>query len=163
MFIITKPTAISGVCIIGEGSSAKEAWEDAYGPKPWAAHSKKSARNADLSEVTRQELHIRKMLQRTHGIKMMPLNTGLHLAQKTVSKPKDTEADCPPTTRSPVVIKILDDEIELHQTIKGDELKYWIDGYTKYLCASDCRNLAQTMTDAAILLESKKLSCDNCE
>lgn len=57
---------------------------------------------------------------------------------------------------SAVVIKILDGEIELHQTIRGDELKYWIDGSKGYLCASDCRELAKTMTDAALLLENNQ-------
>jgi hypothetical protein len=80
-----------------------------------------------------------------------------------MSKPKAAEGDCPPTNCSPVVIKILDDGIELHQTIKGDELKYWVNGSKGYLDANDCRDLAQTMIEAAILLENAKGHSDRKE
>lgn len=55
--------------------------------------------------------------------------------------------------RKTAVIKILGDEIELHQTIKGDEFKYWLDGSKGYLDANDCRDLAKTMIEAARLLD----------
>lgn len=55
-FAITKPSAISGTCILGTGSTKAAAWEDAYGPKPWSSFAKKSARTADCIEVTEDEL-----------------------------------------------------------------------------------------------------------
>ena len=55
-FAITKPSAISGTCILGEGTTQAAAWEDAYGPKPWSPFAKKSARTADCVEVTEDEL-----------------------------------------------------------------------------------------------------------
>ena len=55
-FAITKPSAISGTCILGEGTTKAAAWEDAYGPKPWCPFAKKSARTADCVEVTEDEL-----------------------------------------------------------------------------------------------------------
>lgn len=35
-----------GNCVLGRGNTEKEAWEDAYGPKPWSSYVKKSARKA---------------------------------------------------------------------------------------------------------------------
>lgn len=55
-FVITKPSAISGTCILGTGSTKSAAWEDAYGPKPWCPFAKKSAKGADCIEVTEDEL-----------------------------------------------------------------------------------------------------------
>ena len=56
MFAITKPSAISGTCVLGQGETKKAAWEDAYGPKPWSSFNQKSARGADCIEVTEDEL-----------------------------------------------------------------------------------------------------------
>jgi hypothetical protein len=55
-FAITKPSAISGTCILGTGSTKSAAWEDAYGPKPWSSFAKKSASTANCIEVTEDEL-----------------------------------------------------------------------------------------------------------
>ncbi len=40
------------LCILGQGQTQADAMADAYGPKPWP----KSARNADCSEMTSDEL-----------------------------------------------------------------------------------------------------------
>jgi len=56
MFAILKQSGISGTCVLGQGETAKEAWEDAYGPKPWTPYQKKSAKGADCVEVTQEEL-----------------------------------------------------------------------------------------------------------
>lgn len=56
MFAITKPSGISGTCVLGQGETAKEAWEDAYGPKPWTSYQKMSAKGADCVELTQREL-----------------------------------------------------------------------------------------------------------
>ena len=58
MFIIEKPSAISfRNCLLGQGETEKEAWEDAYGPKPWSPYVKKSAKGAWSREVTEEELY----------------------------------------------------------------------------------------------------------
>jgi hypothetical protein len=44
--IKTESGVHSGTCNIGDGATEKEAWEDAYGPKPWSDFSKKSAKKA---------------------------------------------------------------------------------------------------------------------
>ena len=61
MFIITKPSAINPLrnCIIGEGETKAEAWESAYGPKPWSKFCKQSAREAVCEQVTTDEYHER--------------------------------------------------------------------------------------------------------
>ena len=56
MFAITKPSAISGTCVLGQGNTKAEALEDAFGPKPWTAYTKQSAKSADVVEVTEDEL-----------------------------------------------------------------------------------------------------------
>lgn len=55
-FIIETPSARSGNCLLGSGDTEKEAWEDAYGPKPWTSYVKKCARGAWSREVTPEEL-----------------------------------------------------------------------------------------------------------
>jgi len=56
MFIIEAPSAISGNCLLGQGKTEKAAWEDAYGPKPWTAYTKRCAKQAWCREVTEDEL-----------------------------------------------------------------------------------------------------------
>lgn len=56
MFAITKPSAISGTCVLGQGATENEAWTDAYGPKPWSDFNKRSAKGANCVEVTEDEL-----------------------------------------------------------------------------------------------------------
>jgi hypothetical protein len=58
MFAITKPSAISGTCVIGQGSTKAEAWGDAYGPKPWTwAGTGSTHKDAICVEVTEDELN----------------------------------------------------------------------------------------------------------
>jgi hypothetical protein len=57
VFIIESQSGMSHrMCLLGEGATEKAAWEDAYGPKPWTAYVKKSAKNAQCREVTEDEL-----------------------------------------------------------------------------------------------------------
>lgn len=46
-----------GNCLIGSGKTEKEAWLDAYGPKPWTPYVKQCAKNAWVREVTAAELY----------------------------------------------------------------------------------------------------------
>ena len=55
-FAILKPSAISGTCVLGEGATKEAAYADAFGPKPWSAFTKKSAKDADCFETTEDEL-----------------------------------------------------------------------------------------------------------
>lgn len=55
-FVILKPSAISGLCVLGEGATVAAAWTDAYGPKPWPPYTKKSAKGAWAKEVDETEL-----------------------------------------------------------------------------------------------------------
>lgn len=59
MFIITKQSGVNPFrdCIIGSGETKKDAWEDAYGPKPWSKWNRQSARDADCREVSEEEYH----------------------------------------------------------------------------------------------------------
>jgi hypothetical protein len=51
-YVIETPSgARHGNCLLGHGSTEKEAWEDAYGPKPWSDYVKKCARNAWVREL----------------------------------------------------------------------------------------------------------------
>jgi len=54
--IIESPSAISGDCLLGEGKSEREAWEDAFGPKPWTSFTKNCARRAWCRKVDDAEL-----------------------------------------------------------------------------------------------------------
>jgi hypothetical protein len=57
IYVVVKPSAFeSRDCVLGQGDSPKEAWEDAYGPKPWSVYVKKSAKGAWVRRVTRDEL-----------------------------------------------------------------------------------------------------------
>lgn len=56
VFAIVSPSAISGLCVLGEGSTKSAAWEDAYGPKPWGEFAKRSAKKAWAVEITHDEL-----------------------------------------------------------------------------------------------------------
>jgi hypothetical protein len=55
-FVITKPSGISGVCVLGTGPTKAAALTDAYGPKPWSDYTKKSAKSADIVELTEDEI-----------------------------------------------------------------------------------------------------------
>jgi len=57
MFIIEKPSAVYYLnnCVLGQGKTEKEAWEDAYGPKPWSTYTKKSARGAWAKQVNEED------------------------------------------------------------------------------------------------------------
>lgn len=55
-FAVTLPSAISGTCVLGSGPTKDAALTDAYGPKPWSPWTKKSAKSADVIEVTEDEL-----------------------------------------------------------------------------------------------------------
>lgn len=59
MFIITKQSGVSAFrkCIIGEGETKAQAWESAYGPKPWSKWNRQSARDADCEEVSEEEYY----------------------------------------------------------------------------------------------------------
>ncbi len=56
IYIIETESAISGYCLIGEGATEKDAWYDAYGPKPWSAYIKSCAKDAILRQVTQDEV-----------------------------------------------------------------------------------------------------------
>ena len=46
-FIIESASGVhSGNCVLGGGATKKEAWEDAFGPKPWGPFARKSAKKA---------------------------------------------------------------------------------------------------------------------
>lgn len=58
-FVILTPSALGfgrRPCFLGEGSSEKEAWLDALGPKPWTSWTKKVKRNAWCEEVSEDQL-----------------------------------------------------------------------------------------------------------
>jgi len=44
-----------GNCILGEGKNEMEAWEDAFGPKPWTPYIIKCAKKAWCREVINSE------------------------------------------------------------------------------------------------------------
>ena len=51
-FIIeAKSGAHFGNCTLGEGKTEREAWEDAYGPKPWPSGVKKMSKVAWSRQV----------------------------------------------------------------------------------------------------------------
>jgi len=50
-YIVQAESGISGTCNLGDGETAKAAWEDAFGPKPWTDYQKKSAKKAWITEV----------------------------------------------------------------------------------------------------------------
>jgi hypothetical protein len=53
IWVVTMPSAYRfRNCLLGHGETKTEAMSDAFGPKPWP----KSARNADCSEMTFDEL-----------------------------------------------------------------------------------------------------------
>ena len=53
MYVIETPSgAHYGNCTIGSGETEKEAWLDAYGPKPWTPYVKKCAKGAWAREVS---------------------------------------------------------------------------------------------------------------
>lgn len=56
MFIIKKVSGISGTCTLGEGATKAQAWEDAFGPKPWTPYVKRSAKDAWVEEVKEEEV-----------------------------------------------------------------------------------------------------------
>jgi len=55
-FIIETPSARSGNCLLGEGTSEAAAWADAFGPKPWGPSARRSARASWCREVDSEEL-----------------------------------------------------------------------------------------------------------
>ena len=57
VFIVEKESGVNiwRMCILGSGPSAKAALEDAYGPKPWSAYTKKSAKSAIVREISVDE------------------------------------------------------------------------------------------------------------
>ncbi len=54
VWIVLTPSAYRfGVdCYLGRGASKPEALENAFGPKPWSAFQKSSAKRADCYQVT---------------------------------------------------------------------------------------------------------------
>jgi hypothetical protein len=50
-YVIKAVSGISGTCNLGDGPSEKEAWLDAFGPKPWSDWQKKSAKRAWCEKV----------------------------------------------------------------------------------------------------------------
>ena len=55
-FIIESQSGIQGTCLQGEGETEQQAWEDAFGPKPWTKWQKKCAKNSWSREVSEEEL-----------------------------------------------------------------------------------------------------------
>ena len=58
-YIITKTSGVNAnrQCLLGHGETREEAFKDAYGPKPWSPQQAKSARAANVREVTEDELN----------------------------------------------------------------------------------------------------------
>ena len=54
IYVVLMESAINPfrMCLLGEGSTAQAAMEDAYGPKPWP----RSSRQAVVRQVTEDEL-----------------------------------------------------------------------------------------------------------
>ena len=52
VFIIEAESAISGNCLLGEGNTEAEAWEEAFGPKPWTPYVTRTAKKAWCREVS---------------------------------------------------------------------------------------------------------------
>jgi hypothetical protein len=44
-----------GTNIVGDGKTEEEAWEDAFGPKPWSPSQKQVAKKAWSREITMSE------------------------------------------------------------------------------------------------------------
>jgi hypothetical protein len=56
MFVVSKPSGVhAGSCVLGAAKTEESALIDAFGPKPWTAYQKKSARTACVREVTMEE------------------------------------------------------------------------------------------------------------
>jgi hypothetical protein len=55
-FVVTRPSAISGTCLLGEGATRNAAIADAYGPKPWSPYVAKQIKSADIYPVNEVEL-----------------------------------------------------------------------------------------------------------
>jgi hypothetical protein len=53
--IKTKSGVHSGTCNLGDAATEKEAWEDAFGPKPWDEFAKRSAKKAWCEKVDSDE------------------------------------------------------------------------------------------------------------
>lgn len=53
--IIESESGIAGTCLLGIGNSESEAWEDAFGPKPWTPSTKRAACKAWVREVNDDE------------------------------------------------------------------------------------------------------------
>ncbi len=54
VWVVTAPSAYRAMhqCFLGRGASKPEALENAFGPKPWSAFQKSSAKRADCYQVT---------------------------------------------------------------------------------------------------------------
>lgn len=55
-FVVTRPSGISGTCLLGEGATRAAAIADAYGPKPYSPYVAKQIKSADIYEVEDAEL-----------------------------------------------------------------------------------------------------------
>lgn len=58
-YIVTKQSGINAnrQCLLGHGDTKAEALADAYGPKPWSPGTIKSAKSANIRQVTEDELN----------------------------------------------------------------------------------------------------------
>ena len=57
MFVILTQSGVhAGVCLLGEGTTTQEAWEDAFGQKPWTPYVRQCATRAWVEEVDQKEL-----------------------------------------------------------------------------------------------------------
>lgn len=54
-YIIKAESGISGLCNLGDGKTEKEAWLDAFGPKPWSDYTKRCAKRAWCVKVESDE------------------------------------------------------------------------------------------------------------
>jgi hypothetical protein len=50
-YIIKAESGISGTCNLGDGSTEKDAWADAFGPKPWSDSTKRATKKAWCVQV----------------------------------------------------------------------------------------------------------------
>lgn len=56
-FVIMTVSGIYSNCTLGDGATEKEAWEDAFGPKPWTSWTKQTAKKAWCKEVDEEDIN----------------------------------------------------------------------------------------------------------
>jgi hypothetical protein len=54
-WVVTRPSAISGTCLIGEGATKQAAMAEAFGPKPWSSYAKGLVKRSDIYVVQSED------------------------------------------------------------------------------------------------------------